>query len=302
MTYDAECARHQKYAADMISYSAAFQVITDLMIMALPLWVLSTLKMRLAQKLGLALIFCLATVTVVLELLRTVQSVYMLQHAVGVASPKYAQVTLYASIEICVNAMLPSIPVYQVLFEPNSTLRSWVRSWSSGGSGAHGSWFRNRKPSSSSSSPSRQRDLGGRSASPACLRQECCPRCGTSLDLEKGASLDVQNGDVGVAMTTNDCLVLPRKLVPMRDDGRPDILGPMGPVHRLSGFTMTEHLMPYLHKVNAPAEERRRSGGMLGKFKQVGDANLRGPWNVHWEKEPGEKEEETGWSAKTFVN
>ena len=95
--------------------------------MALPLWKLYRLKVKRGPKIGLALLFSIAFITIALEILRTVESVQILQQGISGATPQYAQVTVYATVEICLNAWIASIPVYKPLFDPKSKVRTWIR-------------------------------------------------------------------------------------------------------------------------------------------------------------------------------
>ena len=95
--------------------------------MALPLWKLYQLQMKRGPKIGLGVVFCIAFVTVALEILRTVESVQILQQGIPGSTPQYAQVTVYATVEICLNAWIASVPVYKPLFDPKSKLRTWIR-------------------------------------------------------------------------------------------------------------------------------------------------------------------------------
>ena len=58
-----------------ISYSTAVDVLSDLMIMALPIRILPTLRMNGAQKQGLALIFCIGFLIIATALVRLSQIV-----------------------------------------------------------------------------------------------------------------------------------------------------------------------------------------------------------------------------------
>ena len=95
--------------------------------MALPLWMVHKLQMRLAQKLGLAAVFCLALITIALEILRVVKSVASLRQNASTATPQYAEVTLYTTIEVSLNAWISSLPTYKSLFDKESKVRKWLR-------------------------------------------------------------------------------------------------------------------------------------------------------------------------------
>ena len=80
---------------------------TDFAIMGLPLAMLYDLKIPLGQKLGLAGIFSLAFFCIVLDILRTVQSLQ-------------ANAALYVILAINFNVLLSCLPAYRALF----TMRS----------------------------------------------------------------------------------------------------------------------------------------------------------------------------------
>ncbi|MCJ1475159.1 hypothetical protein MMC13_003819 [Lambiella insularis] len=58
-----------------LEYTCAIIVVSDLAIMALPLWMLKGLKLRIPQKIGLAFVFSFGLVIVALDILRTVEAV-----------------------------------------------------------------------------------------------------------------------------------------------------------------------------------------------------------------------------------
>ncbi|MDI1488104.1 MAG: hypothetical protein OHK93_007378 [Ramalina farinacea] len=97
--------------------------------MAFPLWVLSTLQMGLRQKLGLAAIFCLATLAIIFDILRTVISCS--GGAVG------AQGVFWDLCEANVAVLTSTLPIYRFLL----SRRAWKRS--SNRSGPRGGlWYR----------------------------------------------------------------------------------------------------------------------------------------------------------------
>ena len=73
---------------------------------------LPRLNLRLLQKLGLALIFSIAIVTVALEILRTVESIQILTGAKSVQSSTYATSLLYPAVEISCTVIISCIPAY----------------------------------------------------------------------------------------------------------------------------------------------------------------------------------------------
>ena len=97
--------------------------------MAFPLWILSTLQMGIRQKLGLAAIFCLATLVIIFDIIRTVISCS--GGAVG------AQGVFWDICEANVAVLISTLPIYRFLL----SRRAWKKSGS--GSGPRkGVWYR----------------------------------------------------------------------------------------------------------------------------------------------------------------
>ena len=91
--------------------------------MGLPIWMLEDLKISIAQKIGLAFIFCLAIVYVALDIIRVVETVKQNQ-------------ALYTIIEINFVVIISCLPTYRALLgigqrrqssrpSRNCPLRSW---------------------------------------------------------------------------------------------------------------------------------------------------------------------------------
>lgn len=85
-----------------LEYSCAVNIVSDLAIMALPLWMVRDLKIRLSQKLGLAFMFSFAIVCVVLDIVRVVEAVFQNQ-------------ALYTIIEINLVVVISCLPTYRTL-------------------------------------------------------------------------------------------------------------------------------------------------------------------------------------------
>ena len=86
-----------------LAYTCALNTATELIIMALPLWQLRTLKIDLKRKIGLAFIFCLALFCVVLDILRTAEAVASRQ-------------ALYTVLEVNMTVIISCLPIYSTLF------------------------------------------------------------------------------------------------------------------------------------------------------------------------------------------
>ena len=81
-------------------------MLTRLSVMILPLWMLRTLKVRTGQKLGLALIFSIGIVVVVLDIVRTVKSL---------AATDFTEVAAYDIAEVTASIIVSALPTYQAL-------------------------------------------------------------------------------------------------------------------------------------------------------------------------------------------
>ncbi|MCJ1247924.1 hypothetical protein MMC30_005139 [Trapelia coarctata] len=107
-------------------------VATDVAIMALPIWMIKDLKVSMRQKLGLVFVFSIATVIVVLEIIRTIESLNL-------------NIVLMVTLEINLAVIVSCLPTYRALLclgqqrHPSRTTKykkppkvSWLRSISSG--------------------------------------------------------------------------------------------------------------------------------------------------------------------------
>lgn len=96
------CNSSTQARAIKLEYSCAINVLTDLLIMALPLYMLKDLKMNIKQKVSLALMFSLAIFCVALDILRVVEAVASNQ-------------ALYTVLEINMVVIISCLPTYRSL-------------------------------------------------------------------------------------------------------------------------------------------------------------------------------------------
>ncbi|KAL9594394.1 MAG: hypothetical protein Q9219_007053 [cf. Caloplaca sp. 3 TL-2023] len=98
-------------------YWCALNVGTDLIVMALPLFMIQGLRLRNAQKAILAGVFSVGSVVAVFDILRTVESLQ---------SGTFSGVALWSSLEVTVAVIVAALPLYRVLLTPKgrSTLKS----------------------------------------------------------------------------------------------------------------------------------------------------------------------------------
>ena len=98
----------------------ALNTTSDIAIMALPLWMLKKLQMRLFHKIGLASIFLLAWIDVVFDILRT-------YHTIGGTT---SLSVLWDILEPTIAVVIATMPTYRALFsramETHSSKRSGV--------------------------------------------------------------------------------------------------------------------------------------------------------------------------------
>ncbi|MCJ1310150.1 hypothetical protein MMC25_003811 [Agyrium rufum] len=147
---DAACKKDPFYQQQLLEYSCAFQVVTDLLspptVMALPLSMLHRIRVQPMQRLGLIMIFGIALVTVALEILRTVESVQILHNSnETIEGTKYASSILFAILEISFSVIISCLPVYRALFtyekrrkDSWAMMRAGERIHGVGGSGSGG--------------------------------------------------------------------------------------------------------------------------------------------------------------------
>ncbi|KAI4137401.1 MAG: hypothetical protein LQ341_005159, partial [Variospora aurantia] len=98
-------------------YWCALNVGTDLVVMALPLYMLYGLQLRTTQKAILAGVFSLGLVVAIVDILRTVESL---------RSGTFSGVALWSSLEVTIAVIVASLPLYRVLLTPKgrNNLRS----------------------------------------------------------------------------------------------------------------------------------------------------------------------------------
>jgi hypothetical protein len=105
------CNSPDQARAIKLEYSCAVNIITDVAIMALPLWILKDLKMSMKQKLGLAFIFCLATICIALDIVRVVEALGSNQ-------------ALYTILEINFVVIICCLPTYRALYTIHEKYKS----------------------------------------------------------------------------------------------------------------------------------------------------------------------------------
>lgn len=97
------CNGPTSFRTAKLIYTCVLNVVTDVMVMALPLWVLSQLQMGIRQKIGLGLIFCVALFCVALDILRTAEALEQNQ-------------SLYTVLEVNFTVIVFCLPAYRRLF------------------------------------------------------------------------------------------------------------------------------------------------------------------------------------------
>jgi hypothetical protein len=86
-----------------VSYSTAVDVLTDLMIMLLPIGLLPSLQVNKRQKIGLAGIFCVGLIVIAAALLR-------LSQIVGAARTDPVGLAVWGLVESSISVMVGSLP------------------------------------------------------------------------------------------------------------------------------------------------------------------------------------------------
>ncbi|MCJ1383785.1 hypothetical protein MMC17_006899 [Xylographa soralifera] len=125
----AECNSADYARTQKLEYTCAIIVVSDLAIMALPLWMLKGLKMKLSQKLGLIFVFSFALLIVALDILRTVEAIWGNQ-------------ILYTILEINFAVIISCLPTFRSVLNMNQARKS---SRSGAGSSRHFSnWSRSK--------------------------------------------------------------------------------------------------------------------------------------------------------------
>lgn len=112
-------------------FTCVLNVVSDLMVMALPVWMISQLQMNVRQKIGLGFVFSIAILCVALDILRTVEAVAENQ-------------ALYTVIEVNFSVIVFCLPTYRRLFADQAW--SQIRKSIAGSSG-HNSEIDSRKNS-----------------------------------------------------------------------------------------------------------------------------------------------------------
>ncbi|MCJ1477740.1 hypothetical protein MMC13_006413 [Lambiella insularis] len=100
------CNDDKFFRQQKLSYTCFFVVSSDAAIMALPLWMIKDLKMRIGQKLGLVFVFSFALVEIVLDILRTVEAIDLNQ-------------ALFTILETNFAVIICCLPTYRVLLNLN---------------------------------------------------------------------------------------------------------------------------------------------------------------------------------------
>ena len=104
------CNSADKARAIKLEYSCAINVATDVIIMALPMWMIKDLKMDIRQKAGLAFIFSIAMFCVALDILRVVEALASNQ-------------ALYTVLEINMVVIISCLPTYRSLLSMRAKWR-----------------------------------------------------------------------------------------------------------------------------------------------------------------------------------
>ena len=103
-----QCNSSDTSRAIKLEYSCAFNVATDISIMALPLWMIRPLNMKLQQKIALAFVFSIAIFCVALDILRVVEALASNQ-------------ALYTVLEANMVVIISCLPSYGTLLSSRST-------------------------------------------------------------------------------------------------------------------------------------------------------------------------------------
>lgn len=101
-----------------IEFTTIVDILSDLMIMVLPLRILWNLRINARQKVGLAMVFGLATISMVFAIVRAVVTLGTLTPH-GVSSLERADpisLTLYSVLEATIAVIVSCLPTFRVLF------------------------------------------------------------------------------------------------------------------------------------------------------------------------------------------
>jgi len=93
-------------SARIVTMWCVLNVISDVIIMILPLWMLKGLQMQRGQKIGLALLFLVATVDIIFDIMRTIYTV----HGGAIALD-----TIWDILEPTIMVIISSLPTYRSL-------------------------------------------------------------------------------------------------------------------------------------------------------------------------------------------
>ena len=113
------CNGQNNFRIAKLVFSCVVNVVSDVAVMVLPLWMLRTLQLQKRQKAGLAVVFSLATFTVVLDILRTAMAVQQQQ-------------ALYTVLEINFAVIVSCLPTFQALLVLRRRLRQTPTPYYSG--------------------------------------------------------------------------------------------------------------------------------------------------------------------------
>ncbi|KAL8878489.1 MAG: hypothetical protein Q9198_003707 [Flavoplaca austrocitrina] len=102
------CSSPEKLLAIRATYKywCALNVGTDLIVLALPVFMIYNLQLRPTQKVTLTLLFSLGLLVAIVDILRTVESLQ---------SGTFSGVALWSSLEVTIAVIVASLPLYRVL-------------------------------------------------------------------------------------------------------------------------------------------------------------------------------------------
>ncbi|KAI9839027.1 MAG: hypothetical protein M1837_002281 [Sclerophora amabilis] len=108
--------------AESIKFSTAVDIISDVMIMALPLRILCTLRITTRQKIGLAGLFSLAIIIITFAIVRAAKSSGTLvpNDISSLVKSDPTTLTLYTILEATVAVIVSCLPTFRVLFVNHS--------------------------------------------------------------------------------------------------------------------------------------------------------------------------------------
>ena len=88
--------------------------------MVLPLWMLRTLKMHTTHKIGLASVFLVGVVIIILDILRKIKSL---------GQTPFSEVAIYDIVEVTMAVVVSSIPIYRSLLSARRRKREESKSF-----------------------------------------------------------------------------------------------------------------------------------------------------------------------------